>query len=166
MVLPPRFACPLLSVVLKILFRSTWNFQLVTIYLYTEDRAASIFHSHLRLNFSTVNHDLFKKTFSFLSDCRLCGALAEDVRVLLFCRETLFASTAHSLGDKWLFASDKRKIWLPFKWSSWYWRSDQFKLVSFYWVFYLSIKPFFVSFYVYFLLVCFSFVPWRLNLMM
>lgn len=112
-----KFANPLLLVVLKIMFRSTWNFQLATI-CFTRDRVASIFHSSLRLNFSTLNHDLFKKNCSASSVCCLCSASVEGVILLLFLfcssfatlRETLFSSAAHLLGDKWLLASDKKRI--------------------------------------------------------
>ena len=68
-------------------------------------------------NFSALNYDLFKRNCSASSVCRLCGALVEDVKhYFLFCPsfaallETLYSSTAHLLGDKWLYASDKKKI--------------------------------------------------------
>ena len=71
----------------------------------------------LRLNFSALNYDLFKRNCSVSSACALCDAPIEDAKhYFLFCpsfaalREILFTSAAHLLGDGWLNASDKRKI--------------------------------------------------------
>ena len=59
------------------------------------------------LNFSALNHDLFKINFSVSSVCCLCGALVEDIKhYFLFCPSfaalcgTMFSSAAHLLGDK------------------------------------------------------------------
>ena len=59
---------------------------------FTGDRAASIFHTRLRLNFSALNYDLFKRNCSVSSACTLCDAPVEDAkhyscfaRVFLFC---------------------------------------------------------------------------------
>ena len=87
---------------------------------FTGDRAASIFHTRLRLNFSALNYDLFKRNCSVSSACALCDAPVEDAKhYFLFCpsfaalRVILFASAAHLLGDNWLSASNKKKIdWL------------------------------------------------------
>ena len=88
-----------------------------TYLFYTGDCATLIFYSCLRLHFSTLNQDRFKKNCSSSSVCHLCGALVEDVKhYFLFCpsfaalHKTLFSFTANLLGDEWLFASDKRKI--------------------------------------------------------
>ena len=76
---------------------------------YTGNRAASIFHSRLRLNFSALNHDLLKRNCSASSVCRLCGALVEDVKHYFFILPE-YSSATLLFGDKWLYASDKKKI--------------------------------------------------------
>ena len=73
----------------------------------TGDHVALSFHSRLlRLNFSAINHDLFKRNCSASSACRLCSALVEDVKhYFLFrlnfaaLRESMFSSAAHLLED-------------------------------------------------------------------
>ena len=74
---------------------------------FTGDQAASIFHTRLTLNFSTLNYDLFKRNCSVSSLCALCDAPIEDAKhYFLFStsvgalHEILFASTAHLLGDR------------------------------------------------------------------
>ena len=64
--------------------------------------------SWLRLNLSALNHDLFKRNCSASSVCRLCGALVEDVKHYFLFSPSFGA--AHLLGDKWLLASDKKRI--------------------------------------------------------
>ena len=111
-----KFAYPLLLVVLKIMFRSTANFQLATTLTicFTRDSVASIFHSPLRLNFSALNHDLFKRNCSASSVCAVHQL--KMLNYFLFCSsfsalcKTLFSSAAHLLGYKWLLASDKKRI--------------------------------------------------------
>jgi len=81
---------------------------------YTGDSVASIFHSPLRLNFSALNYDLFKRNCSASSVCAVHQL--KMLNYFLFCSsfsalcETLFSSAAHLLGDKWLLASDKKRI--------------------------------------------------------
>ena len=78
---------------------------------FTGDQTASIFHTRLRLNFSFLNYDLFKINCSVSSACALCDAPIEDTKhYFLFCPSLSFTSAAHLLGDRWLNASDKRKI--------------------------------------------------------
>ena len=87
---------------------------------YVGDHSASIFHTRLRLNFSALNYDPFMKNCSVSAVCKYCNASVEDAKqYFLYCpsfaalRIILLASAAHLLGDRWLSASDKRKIdWL------------------------------------------------------
>ena len=88
---------------------------------YVGDRSASIFHTRLRLNFSALNYDLFTKNCSVSPACKYCNASIEDAKhYFLYCpsfaalrHDILLASAAHLLGDRWLSASDKKRIdWL------------------------------------------------------
>ena len=71
---------------------------------YVGDRSASIFHTRLRLNFSALNHDLFKKNCSVSTICTFCDAPIEDAHAkhyFLYCpsfsvlRVILFASAVN-----------------------------------------------------------------------
>ena len=69
---------------------------------YVGDRSASIFHTRLRLNFSALNYDLFKKNCSVSPTCKYCNASIENVKhYFLYCpsfatlRNILFTSAAH-----------------------------------------------------------------------
>ena len=87
---------------------------------YVGDRSASIFHTRLRLNFSALNYDPFTKNCSVSPACKYCNASIEDAKhYFLYCpsfaalRNILLASAAYLLGDRWLSASDKKRIdWL------------------------------------------------------
>ena len=71
----------------------------------------------LRLNFSALNYDLFKKNCTVSTVCIFCDAPIEDAKhYFLYCqsfaalRDIVFASAEHLLGDRWLLASDKKTI--------------------------------------------------------
>ena len=84
---------------------------------YVGNRFDSVNHSRFRCNNNTLNHDLFIINCVVSPACPHCNAPVEDVKhYFLYCpiyashRITLFTSAAHILGDKWLLASDKKKI--------------------------------------------------------
>ena len=73
--------------------------------------------SRIRCNNSTLNRDLFIRNYVFSPACPHCNAAVEDAKhYVLYCpmyaahRIALFIFASHLLGDKWLLASDKKKI--------------------------------------------------------
>ena len=82
------------------------------------DHPASISHTRLKLNFSALNYHLFQKNFCPSPACALRDApncpsaqvLPNYCPIFAALREKLFASAAQLLGNRWHFASDKKKI--------------------------------------------------------
>ena len=61
------------------------------------DRTTSVFHTRLRLNFSALNYDLFKRNCSASSACPLCDAPIEDAKHYFLLCPSLLLCVKHYL---------------------------------------------------------------------
>lgn len=113
-VVHPRFACPHLSVLLQVMFQSTWHFQLTVVY-FTQGMVVQ--RQFLRHSFRAFNRDLFPRNCRLLHLSVLFAVHLSKMsyswlcilpQALLLCAKHCL-SPLHTCWEIMTFASDKQR---------------------------------------------------------